>query len=58
MVLSMDMAFMKAGNVTRNYEEQLIELGEFSKNESRVIPFVHVDPRRKKIMELVQKMVD
>lgn len=46
-ILPMDMAFMGAGNVPRPYREQLDELAQLKElYPKRVIPFVHIDPRR------------
>lgn len=57
-VLSMDMAFMGAGEVPRSYEEQIRTLGELKKTESQIIPFIHVDPRREGIFELLKHSVE
>ena len=45
-ILPMDMAFMKAGKVPRNYIDQVLELSELKKTHPEVHPFVHIDPRR------------
>jgi uncharacterized protein len=58
-VLSMDMAYMGAGKVPRKYEEQLKELYELKKDfPDNIIPFVHADPRRPGITDLVIKCVE
>ena len=51
-ILPMDMAFMEAGTVPRNYEEQLNELLSLSIMNTNVIPFIHIDPRRNKYLSL------
>ena len=51
-ILPMDMAFMEAGTVPRNYEEQLAELLALSIINTNVIPFIHIDPRRNKYLSL------
>ncbi|MCF8218898.1 MAG: amidohydrolase [Bacteroidales bacterium] len=57
-VLPMDMAYMGAGEVPRPYTKQLDELAAMARKHSRVIPFIHVDPRRDDYFELFQKYVD
>ncbi len=57
-VLPMDMAFMGAGKVARNYSEQLDELTDFAKQNSALIPFMHIDPRRPGIFELFKSYVE
>ena len=57
-ILPMDMAFMGAGKVPRPYPDQLAELFQVSLIYPQIIPFVHVDPRRKNILELVKKCVE
>jgi len=57
-ILPMDMAFMGAGRVPRAYEEQIKELADLKKAEPQVIPFLHVDPRREKILDLLKKAVE
>lgn len=48
-VLAMDMAFMGAGKVTQPYYEQLENLSaEVGKYSQTILPFICVDPRRKK----------
>ena len=56
-VLAMDMAYMGAGQVSRNYEKQLEKLGELAKKEN-ILPFMHVDPRRKNVLELLKYCVE
>ena len=50
-VLPMDMAYMQAGKVPRQYADQLRELNMVS---SDIIKFFHVDPRRPKVEEMVK----
>jgi predicted TIM-barrel fold metal-dependent hydrolase len=57
-VLPMDMAFMGAGEVPRPYIEQLNDLFKVSKTYPQIIPFVHVDPRRDKILEITKQCVE
>lgn len=45
-VLPMDMAYMGAGNVQRDYIKQLEELSDLAKENKNIIPFVHIDIRR------------
>lgn len=54
-ILTMDMAFMGAGKVPRNFEEQVIELGKLKKQYSQIHPFIHIDPRRKGYIELLKR---
>ncbi|MBN1415678.1 MAG: amidohydrolase family protein [Bacteroidales bacterium] len=55
-VLSMDMEYMGAGKVPRSYADQLRELAEMkTAYPDLIFPFVHVDPRRPGMMELVKK---
>ncbi|MBN1328966.1 MAG: amidohydrolase family protein [Candidatus Heimdallarchaeota archaeon] len=61
-VLSMDMAFMKAGEVKNQYENQLIELSQLSTKVkedefTEIYPFICVDPRREGVLDLVKKYV-
>lgn len=56
-VLPMDMAYMKAGNVPRPYMNQIEELGKLAKEISNVIPFFAVDPRREGVFELLKESV-
>ena len=53
-VLSMDMAYMKAGKVTRTFKEQIIELGKLSKEDGVILPFIHLDPRNPDMMDLLK----
>jgi len=58
-VLSMDMKYMRAGKVPRNYEDQLMELAELkARYPEYVLPFVHADPRRPGIFDLVKKCIE
>ena len=56
--LTMDMAYMGAGRVKREYREQLLELGALSKKYPNIIPFMHVDPRRPGVFALLREMVE
>jgi uncharacterized protein len=52
-VLSMDMAYMNAGEVPRAYYQQLDELVDLhQKYPQNVMPFIHLDPRRENMNEL------
>ena len=57
-VLPMDMEFMQAGTVLRPYEEQIEELANLAKKNNKVIPFLHIDPRRKGIFDFFKKCVE
>ncbi len=57
-VLPMDMAFMGAGDVRRPYREQLEELAALAKDTEDILPFIHVDPRRKEYMDLLKEAVE
>jgi uncharacterized protein len=57
-VLPMDMAFMGAGKVPRPYIEQLEDLHLTCIKYPQIIPFIHVDPRREGVLELVKKCVE
>ncbi|MCF8235181.1 MAG: amidohydrolase [Bacteroidales bacterium] len=57
-VLPMDMACMGAGKVDRPYADQIDELAELAKKDSRVIPFFHVDPRRPGVYEMFREGVE
>ncbi len=58
-VLTMDMAFMRAGKVPRPYEEQLKELADLKEYyPDFILPFVHIDPRRPEYMSLLKKCVE
>lgn len=57
-ILAMDMAYMDAGPVPRSYEDQIVELGSLALGNSNILPFIHVDPRRPNIMELLKKSVE
>ena len=54
-VLAMDLEFMNAGNVSRPYINQINELGELSQKYTNVIPFIHIDPRRKGFMSYLRR---
>jgi predicted TIM-barrel fold metal-dependent hydrolase len=58
-VMSMDMAYMSAGKVPRPYEQQLNELEALrDAYPDQVIPFIHIDPRREGVMDLLRKCVE
>ncbi|MCU0369895.1 MAG: amidohydrolase [Bacteroidales bacterium] len=57
-VLPMDMAFMGAGKVPRDYPEQLKELADLKVKYPQIIAFVHIDPRRKGFLDLLKKSVE
>lgn len=57
-VLPMDMAYMGAGKVPSPYIVQLKKLYDLSKSDSQVIPFIHVDPRREGILDIIKQCVE
>ena len=57
-VLPMDMAFMKAGNVPREYAQQLEKLKEVKDQYDQILPFVHLDPRREGFYDLFIKSIE
>ncbi len=57
-VLPMDMAFMGAGKVPRDYQDQLDELCNMANESGSVIPFMHIDPRRKGVFDLFRRYVE
>lgn len=58
-VLPMDMAYMSAGRVPRQYANQLNELADLKDEYGDVIiPFIHVDPRRPDSLNRVIKYVE
>jgi predicted TIM-barrel fold metal-dependent hydrolase len=57
-VLPMDMAFMGAGKVPREYEMQIKELYYLKEKHSSIIPFIHIDPRRKEYLDLFNKSTE
>jgi len=57
-VLPMDMVYMRAGKVPRPYKEQLEELYNLSQTYLQVIPFVHIDPRREGVLDLLKECVE
>ena len=58
-ILPMDMAYMGAGKVPRPYEEQLKELAQLKhKFNDKVLPFVHIDPRRPGHSDLFYRMIE
>lgn len=57
-ILPMDLAYMKAGKVSRAYVDQLKELAALAEAHPEVIPFIHIDPRRKDYMDLFKRSVE
>jgi uncharacterized protein len=58
-VLPMDMKYMGAGNVPREYMDQLLELKKLRDDHpDNIIPFVHIDPRRENYYELFVKAIE
>jgi len=57
-ILPMDMAYMGAGKVPRAYADQLAELGQLKKTHPQTLPFIHIDPRRDGIFDLLKKSVE
>ncbi len=58
-VLSMDMAYMKAGKVLQDFTEQLDELSDIKrKYPEQFFPFICVDPRRPNVIDLVKKYIE
>jgi hypothetical protein len=55
--LTMDMAFMGAGKVPRDYDEQLHEICELKRiYKSNLQIFVHIDPRREGQLERIKRL--
>lgn len=58
-IASMDMKYMDAGRVPRDYSEQLKELADLKRTfPETVLPFVHIDPRRTAIMDILKRCVE
>lgn len=57
-VLPMDMAFMGAGKVDRDYHEQIETLCMLASKNPKVIPFFHADPRRPDVFEFFKESVE
>jgi predicted TIM-barrel fold metal-dependent hydrolase len=57
-VLAMDLTFMKAGRVKRPYIKQLEELSLLATNRGNIFPFIHIDPRRENVLELLKYCVE
>lgn len=53
-VLTMDMAFMGAGGVPRPYDEQVREICELSRENRNIKVFIHVDPRRPGVLQMLK----
>ena len=58
-IVSMDMEYMNAGKVPRPYMDQLRELAGLKKiYPDFVLPFVHLDPRRPGMMDILKTCVE
>jgi predicted TIM-barrel fold metal-dependent hydrolase len=58
-VLSMDMAFMGAGEPPVDLPAQLADLAALKrKHGDRILPFIAVDPRRPEVMDLVREHIE
>lgn len=58
-ILPMDMAFMGAGKIPRSYTDQLDELTKIKKlYPKKILPFIHIDPRRPNSFETFKKYVE
>lgn len=58
-VLSMDMAFMGAGEPRVDLPAQLAELAALTREHGdRILPFIAVDPRRPLVMDLVREYIE
>jgi predicted TIM-barrel fold metal-dependent hydrolase len=58
-VLSMDMEYMRAGRIHKDFTEQLNELSDIKKKyPDQFFPFVSVDPRRLNIADMVKKYIE
>lgn len=57
-ILPMDMVYMGAGKVPRPYSEQLSKLFELKEKYPQILPFIHIDPRREGIMDMLKKCVE
>ncbi len=60
-VLSMDMEFMGAGNVKKNFVQQLDEISIIKKNplyKDVILPFIFIHPERKYLLDLVKRYVE
>lgn len=57
-VLSVDMKYMDAGNVPREFPDQIEELGILTKKYPQIIPFIHIDPRRPGYFDLLRHAVE
>src|SRR5512133_2187637 len=58
-VVSMDMEYMDAGRVPRNYMDQLKELAELKQAyPETILPFVHIDPRRRDMMDILKTCIE
>ncbi len=56
---AIDMEFMNAGRIPRAYKGQLEELEDLQKKyPEEVLPFIHIDPRRKGALELFKEALD
>ncbi len=58
-ILPMDMAYMGAGSVPRDYSKQLTELRDLrNAYPNNVIPFVHIDCRRNNCVDLFKQAIE
>ncbi len=57
-ILPMDMAYMRAGEVPRQYNDQLNELAGLARKIPEIIPFMHIDPRRPGVLDLLKENVE
>jgi predicted TIM-barrel fold metal-dependent hydrolase len=57
-ILPMDMAYMGAGKVPRAYVDQLSELSKLKKTHPQTLPFIHIDPRREGVFDLLKQSVE
>ena len=49
---------MGAGKVPRSYDEQLSKLYELKEEYPQILPFIHIDPRREGVIDLLKKCVE
>ena len=60
-VLPMDMAYMGAGNIKEDIDDQHAELAKLSKDQKYkdiLIPFAHIDPRRPNSIDRLRSLVE
>ena len=56
--LAMDMKYMNAGKVPRDFVEQVEELAMVARIHKQVLPFIHIDPRRPGYFDLLRYAVE